>query len=327
MSVAWPERVRLWDAALAAVRGYFREQGLREVSTPVRVRAVAIEPFIEPIAAPPGLLATSPELAMKRLLVRGSGPIFQVSHVFRRAELGERHSEEFHLVEWYRVGEPLAAVVADVERLVERVFAATGASGHAPKRWLTVAFRDAVAATCGARLRGDEGPDALLAALPAELAGATRAGIAPAGAAGPDAARLLAWTSFFSAWSDMYFEPWLKDQEGVHLTGFPAPLAALAELEPAGSVARRAECHVRGLELANGYGELRDPVEQRRRFAAVAGLRSALGLPALPVDEEFLGELPRMPACSGMALGLDRLLTLAAGQRRIGDVSLALGSA
>ena len=123
--VPWPERVRLWDAALSAVRDYFREQGLREVSTPVRVPAVAIEPFIEPIAAPPMLLATSPELAMKRLVARGSGSIFQISHVFRRAEVGERHSEEFHLVEWYRVGATLEQVTGDVEAIVARVFAAT----------------------------------------------------------------------------------------------------------------------------------------------------------------------------------------------------------
>ncbi|MFY0532025.1 amino acid--tRNA ligase-related protein [Nannocystis pusilla] len=133
--LAWPARVQIWDAALAAVRGYFRDQGLREVSTPVRVPAVAVEPFIDPIAAPPGLLATSPELAMKRLLVRGSGPIFQVAHVFRRAEIGERHSEEFHLVEWYRLGADLDPLLADVEALVARVFAATGSNGHVPKTW------------------------------------------------------------------------------------------------------------------------------------------------------------------------------------------------
>lgn len=325
MSLAWPERVRLWDAALAAVRGWFREQGLREVSTPVRVGAVAIEPFIEPIAAPPGLLVTSPELAMKRLLARGSGSIFQIAHVFRAAERGERHSEEFHLIEWYRVGAPLGRVVADVAELVARVFEATGSMGHAPKAWRTLAFRDAVRTTCGARLAGDEQPAALLAALPDELAAATRAGLVAAPAS-PAAARLLAWTAFFSAWSDMYFEPWLKEQQGVQLIDFPAPLAALAELDASGLVARRAECHVFGLELANGYQELRDPDEQRRRFAAVADLRAALGLAALPVDEAFLAELPATPACSGMALGLDRLLTLAAGRARIEDVSLALGS-
>lgn len=323
--VPWPERVRLWDAALAAVRAYFREQGLREVSTPVRVPAVAIEPFIEPVAAPPGLLATSPELAMKRLLARGSGSIFQIAHVFRRAEVGERHSEEFHLVEWYRVGASLADVVRDVEALVSRVCAATGAIGHVPKDWRSVGFLDAVAATCGARLAGDEDAEALVAALPPALAAEVTAGLAPAGRSAAAVRRLLAWTAFFTAWSDLYFEPWLAGQEGIHLRDFPAPLAALAELDGAARLARRAECHVRGVEVANGYQELRDPDEQRRRFEAVAGLRAALGQPALPIDAAFLGDLSRMPACAGMALGLDRLIAIAAGRTRLADVSLALG--
>jgi lysyl-tRNA synthetase class 2 len=202
---------------MAAVRGYFRDQGLREVSTPVRVRAVAVEPFIEPIAAPPGLLVTSPELAMKRLLVRGSGPIFQIAHVFRRAEIGERHSEEFHLVEWYRLGADLDPLLADVEALVARVFAATGTNGHVPKNWQRARFLEVVTATCGARLRGDEDADSLAAALPPALAAEVARTLAPAGEPGPRARTLLAWTGFFTVWSDMFFEPWLKEHEGTHL--------------------------------------------------------------------------------------------------------------
>lgn len=325
--LAWPERVRVWDAALAGVRGYFRGQGLREVSTPVRVRAVALEPFIEPVAAPPGLLATSPELAMKRLLCRGSGSIFQVSHVFRRAEVGLRHSEEFHLVEWYRVGADLAALLADVAALVACVFQATGREEHVPKDWHTLAFLDAVEATCGARLAGGEDVEALLAALPPALAEATRAGLRPAESAPPGARRLAAWTAFFSAWSDMHFEPWLEGQAAVHVLDFPAPLAALARVREEGgrSLAGRAESHLLGVEIANGYVELADAGEQRRRFEDVAGLRAGLGLPGLPVDEEFLAELPDLPACVGMALGLDRLIMLASGRSSLDEVSLGLG--
>ncbi|MDC0722995.1 amino acid--tRNA ligase-related protein [Nannocystis bainbridge] len=323
--LAWPARVQIWDAALAAVRGYFREAGLREVSTPVRVPAVAVEPFIEPIAAPPGLLATSPELAMKRLLVRGSGPIFQIAHVFRRAEVGDRHSEEFHLVEWYRLGADLDPLLADVEALVARVFAATGTNGHVPKTWQRARFGDVVTATCGARLRGDEGPDALVAALPPALAAEVVAALVPAAGADPAARTLMAWTAFFTAWSDMFFETWLKGHEGTHLVDFPAPLAALAVTDPERPwLARRAECHVGGLEIANGYVELRDADEQRRRFAAVNELRRAHGSAALPIDDEFLTELPGLPPCAGIALGLDRLITLAACRTRLADVSLAL---
>ncbi|MFZ6177765.1 amino acid--tRNA ligase-related protein [Nannocystis pusilla] len=324
--LAWPARVQIWDAALAAVRGYFRDQGLREVSTPVRVPAVAVEPFIDPIAAPPGLLATSPELAMKRLLVRGSGPIFQIAHVFRRAEIGERHSEEFHLVEWYRLGADLDPLLADVEALVDRVFAATGSNGHVPKTWQRARFLEVVTATCGAALRGDEDPGQLLAALPPALADEVARAADMSADAEPRARTLLAWTAFFTAWSDMFFEPWLKGHEGTHLVDFPAPLAALAITDPVRPwLARRAECHVGGLEIANGYVELRDADEQRRRFAAVNELRRVHGAPALPIDEDFLAELPGLPPCAGIALGLDRLITLAACRTRLADVSLALG--
>src|SRR5690606_31026738 len=121
-----------------------------------------------------------------------------------RAEVGDRHSEEFHLVEWYRLGADLGPLLADVEAIVARVFDATGLKAHAPKAWQTARFRDVVADTCGARLRGDEEAAELLAAAPPELSAALASALAPAGGAGPAARTLLAWTAFFSAWSDMY---------------------------------------------------------------------------------------------------------------------------
>jgi lysyl-tRNA synthetase class 2 len=325
-ALAWDRRVALWDAVFAAVRGALRATGSREVSTRIRVDAPAIEPYIEPIEADGRWLATSPELAMKRLLVRGSGPIFQIAHVFRRAEIGARHSEEFHLVEWYRLGADLDPLLADVEALVARVFAATGSNGHVPKTWQRARFLEVVTATCGAALRGDEDPGQLLAALPPALAGEVARAADMSAGAEPRARTLLAWTAFFTAWSDMFFETWLKGHEGTHLVDFPAPLAALAITDPARPwLARRAECHVGGLEIANGYVELRDADEQRRRFAAVNELRRVHGAPALPIDEDFLAELPGLPPCAGIALGLDRLIALAACRTRLADVSLALG--
>lgn len=322
----WPERVRAWDAAFAAIRGHLRGEGLREVSTPVRGRAVALEPFIEPVAAPPGFLLTSPELPMKRLLCRGSGPIFQIAHVFRRAEVGARHREEFHLLEWYRLdpaGVGLPLVLADVEALADRVFSATGREGQVPKRWPRVGFLDLVEATCGARLRGDEDAAGLLAALPAELAAATRAGLPARAAAEP----LAAWVAFYTAWSDGHGDAWVAGRPALHLVDYPGPLAALSRRrEVAGlCLADRAESYLFGVEIANGYVELSDPAEQRRRFEAVARLRAAYGAPALPLDEEFLAELSGLPPCVGMALGVDRLIMLASGRESLEEVSLALG--
>ncbi|MEZ4453408.1 MAG: amino acid--tRNA ligase-related protein [Nannocystaceae bacterium] len=343
----WRERVILWDRALAAVRALLRGRGLAEVSTPVRVNAVAVEPFIEPIAAPPGLLQTSPELAMKRLLCRGSGSIFQVSHVFRRAERGARHSEEFHLVEWYRVDAPLEAVQDDVEAVIAAVFDALGAAPLPAfdRRDLL----DLVAETAGLELRGDEPAERLSAGAASIGLEVVDPGLAVGrdapeiggegdrrGCDDPAAVRdLAAWSSFFSSWSDRHLDPWLVDRgrRGIHLGGFPPALAALAALRDAGRgdgsrLAERFESHVGGVELANGYHELRDPAEQRRRFTVVNGLRRAHGLEPLPIDDDFLADLGGLglPACSGVALGLDRLMMVAVGATRLADVSLALGA-
>lgn len=332
--LAWPERVRLWDAVLAAVRGVLRGAGLCEVSTPVRVDAPAIEPYIEPIASAGKYLATSPELAMKRLLCRGSGSIFQVAHVFRGGEIGERHSEEFHLLEWYRVERDLQAVEADVEAVVAAVFAAAGAEARAPGRWRRVDFLDVFAETTGVQLRGDEDASALAGALRAaprllaQVEHTREPG--PAAVDDPEVRRLAAWTALFGVWSDGYLDPWLAQQPGgVHLEAFPQALAALSECEAerGRAVARRVESYFGAVELANGYRELRDADEQRRRFAVVNAMRAALGRERLPLDEGFLADLaaPGLPACAGVALGLDRLVMLACQRVRLDDVSLAFG--
>lgn len=323
-------RVAVWDAVLTAVRGHLRERGLREVSTPVRVLAPAIEPYIEPIAAPPGFLATSPELAMKRLLCRGSGPIFQLSHVFRQAERGDRHSEEFHLLEWYRLGDDLTRVEADVEAVVAAVFLAVGA--EPPARWLRIDFFSLFERTTGVPLRGDEDDEALRAVVgPALRAMVWDGRPGPLTNPDPGVRNLAAWTALFSAWSDLHLEPWLSLQGGVgvHLGEFPAALAALAQRsqQDGRAVAHRVESHVAGVELANGYLELRDPAEQRRRFTSVNALRAALGQVSLPLDEDFLRELGGLPLTTGMALGLDRLIMLACSCTRLEDISLALGAA
>ena len=323
----WSERVALWDAALESVRRYLRAEGMREVSTPVRVAGVAVEPFIEPLTAPPGYLATSPEMVMKRLLCRGSGSIFQVSHVFRASEVGAHHSEEFHLIEWYRLGAPLAVARGDVESLVDAAFAAARRDPVAS--WSTFGVMELIEETLGCALRGDEEAEELAqesarCGLPLHVAGLDDPS--------PEVRRLAAWTAFISEWSDAHLDPWLELRGGgVHVCDFPPALAALSEIREVDgcALAARFESFVDGVELANGYQELRDPAEQAARFAAVAGLRRAHGAPALPVDEGFLADLRGfgLPACAGVALGLDRLLMLAVGATRLGQVSTALSVA
>jgi len=326
-------RIAAWDAAFAAVRGFFRARGLLEVSTPVRLSAVAIEPYIEPVAADGGVLATSPELPMKQLVMAGSGPIFQVAHVLRASERGARHAEEFHLIEWYRPGVADPAVLcSDVEGLVAAVFEAVG--HHAPpSTWRTFGLVDLIAETTGLSLRGDESASALYGAL------AGRPALQPilleeTRAASPEVVDLAAWSSFFSHWSDTALDPWLAAQPGgVHVVEFPPALAALSRItaplvtrSTRGPVAQRVESHVGGLELSNGYLELRDAIEQRRRFETVQALRSSLGQAPLPMPETFIDELSTrgLPDTVGCALGLDRLVALAMGSTTLSDIALPL---
>lgn len=323
-------RVLLWDAANLAVREHFHTAGLREVMTPPVVDAVAIEPWIEPVAASTGWLRTSPELAMKRLLAAGSGPIFQIADVARAGETGAWHREQFVLVEWYREGDALGDVIADVESLVARVVELAApwmiSTIEAPLTWTRVAFLDALAETMpGTVLRGDEDADALARAVPSlDLPEIRTRSI--------EARTLEAWTAFFSAWSDAHLDPWLQGKsasgEGIHLVEFPAPLAALAVLardDRDRRVSGRFESHALGRELANGYRELRDPIEQRTRFACVAELRAAHDRVALPMPEAFLADLadPGLPPCCGAALGLDRLIALAVGATSLADIALS----
>lgn len=333
-ALGWDARVELWDQCLAAVRTELRGQGMAEVSTPVRVDAPAVEPYIDPIAAPPKYLATSPELAMKRLLCRGTRSIFQISHVFRRAEIGAQHSEEFHLVEWYRVGTTeLDVVQADVERLVAGVFAAAG--GTPPTKWMHVQFLNLLAQHTGLSLRGDESAPVLLETCQQRgvnqqlyLPGTTAMFADTTNAVSEQVATLYAWTELFSSFCDRDLDPWLAKlgPVGVHISGFPAVLAALSECSEVGGrhLAHRFESHVFGVELANGYRELRDPQVQANRFAVVNGLRRQLGQVSLPIDKPFISDLtsPGLPACAGVALGLDRLIMLAAGRSCLADICL-----
>lgn len=326
---AGADLVRVWDACLHAVRDELRGAGLREVWTPVRVLAPSVEPFIEPVRSGSAFLATSPELAMKRLRCAGAGEIFQVAPCFRAGECGALHREEFHLVEWYTDGTGLQGITVRVEGLVARVFDAVaeatgGAAAHAPQRWETVSFLDTVEDRIGLGLRGDEGA--------AELGRVVRA-VDPA--LDPDVPgegaveQLWAWCAFFTRFCDGHLDPWLRSRGvagiGVHVRDFPPPLSALAAVDrgQARPCALRVESHVGGRELANGYVELRDAREQRRRFETVNGMRVALGQDPLPLDEAFLATLadPGLPPTVGCALGLDRLVMLALGATTLDAVA------
>lgn len=330
-------RVEVWDRALALIRSTLRAAGLREVSTPVLVQAPAIEAGIQPLRAPPGYLATSPEQAMKRLLCLGSGPIFQISHVFRDGDQSPRHRQEFHLLEWYRTEESADAVLRDVENLFGCCFAAAGHPG--PAQWRRIGLLDVIDETLGLSLRGDEDADDLHRQIVALRDGSELLARAPPGP--PSAARTLGtWDAFINAFGDHFLAPWLLAQPGVgvHLGDYPAVLCAMAATgtvgwaspSPAGKqLTHRFESFVGGIECANGYRELRDPDEQWRRIMLTNQLRELQGLFPLPLDHSFLAALrnPGMPCCAGVALGLDRALMVACGAQDLRHVSTHLDPA
>lgn len=324
------ERVRVWDRALATVHAHMRSRGLAEVVTDLRRDEVALEPWIDPVASGASWLVTSPELALKTLVAHGAGAIYQLAHVWRAGERGRWHRPEFHLVEWYRPGAELAALHADVESLVAAMIDALApwaTTAVSTPRWRSETWLELFAATTGIVLAGDEGPD--------ELAVRVRGTALASWPAPPpgddDMRRLWAYSALFSAWSDACLDPWLAARaqagEAVHLVAFPPALAALSRLDRDAhgrTVALRFESHVFGRELCNGYDELRDASEQRRRFAAVARMRAAAGQGAIGLPEAFLAVLahPGLPACVGAALGLERLVACALGADGLEAIAL-----
>ncbi|MGH8198183.1 MAG: EF-P lysine aminoacylase EpmA [Steroidobacteraceae bacterium] len=289
-------------AMLARVRAYFAAQDVLEVQTPVLSAAAASDPQIESISARPArggalFLQTSPEYPMKRLLAAGLGDCYQVCPVFRDGENGRLHNPEFTMIEWYRLDFGVAEIQRDVDRLIRVACGELRAFG--PSR--SVTYREAIAGACGIDCR-----QAVTAEIRAALA-----------ARGIEPALTADWDR--DAWLDLLMGalvgPALGHDAPVFVRDYPATQASLARLrqEPDGTrVAERFELYVDGLELANGFRELGDALEQRRRFEQDLESRRRRGQPVNPLDERLLAALTHgLPVCSGVALGFDRLVMAA----------------
>jgi elongation factor P--(R)-beta-lysine ligase len=302
------ERLRARAALLARARAFFAARAVMEVDTPLLVNAPVSDVHIHSarvlLAAspePPLYLHTSPEYAMKRLLAAGSGDIYQICHVVRGEESGALHNPEFTLIEWYRLGADLDALMAEVEALVRVLL---GERAPAPCERLSY----------GEAFRRETGLDPLTAPV-AELARA----------AADDGFRGGAETSR-DEWLELLMAARVGPRLGrgalTFLHGYPASQAALARLDPHDArVAHRFELYCEGLELANGFHELGAADEQRERFHRDHEERRRRGLPVAPLDERLLAALASgLPDCAGVALGFDRTLMLAVGASHIDQV-------
>jgi len=315
-----------WTAARArqlvqrTIRARLEALDYQEVETPLLVPAPGMEPHIRAFEVPflpetdlgrarTLYLHTSPEYAMKRLLADGSGPIFQICKVFRNGEVSPTHNPEFTMLELYRPGADYRVIMDDLESVLAAAADALGRAepfGLRPYERVTV--REA--------LRRETGIDLREAADAHSLAEAAR--------------RVGVRSEPGDGFEDVFFrlflervEPRLGRDRPTFLVDYPASMAALARLSPRDpAVAERFELYAHGLELANGFSELTDPTEQRRRLEEERAFRVARGRPAYPLDEAFLEAVGRMPAAGGVAIGLDRVLMLLLGAGRIEDVLL-----
>lgn len=276
--------------ALGAIREWFSEEHFVEVDTPVRVRTPGLDLHVDALPQARGHLVTSPEFFMKRLLVGGLPRIYQLAHCFRADERGAQHEPEFMLLEWYRAFSGAEQLMHDTESIVRCVVEELGKriAVKAPFERITVrAAFQRFASERDAVSLAKKDPD-----------------------------------RYFELLVDRVEPALEKLGRPIFLVEYPLSEASLARASPNDpTVAERFELYLSGVELCNGFGELTEPAEQRRRFQKDRSLRKRLGRPDYPLDERFLSALREgMPEAGGNALGVDRLIALALGATSIQEV-------
>jgi len=292
---------KLRSKLYALVRTFFAERGVLEVETPILCEGGNTEPNIESFStmfagSRERWLRTSPEHALKRLVAGGIGDCYEIGRVFRNGEAGRRHNPEFTMLEWYRIGFDHMRLMRETAALVLAALASKGWSADV----VETSYRDLFATL------GIDPFEATLDALRAPLA---EFRINPAGLSRDD-------------WLDLLIthriQPTFPKDRITVVYDFPASQCALAKIRD--GVAERFELFLGSYELANGYHELTDAAEQRARFENDNARRRARGQREVPLDERFLEALAQLPACAGVALGVERLLMVLADTDDIVEV-------
>ena len=307
--------IRMRARVNRAIREFFEDRGVLEVETPLLSRGTVTDPGITPFITAyhrPGsphsedlYLQTSPEFAMKRLLAAGSGSIYQMSKAFRNEEQGRYHNPEFTLLEWYRVEFDLDQLLDEVEALILMLAASLGKGLSTKRISYQALFQEKL--EC----------DPLTSSLHEFQAKATALGL-------PEASHLCGEDR--ATWLDLLFGHFIQPDLGrealTMVTGYPAILPSLARACPHDPrYVERSELFLEGMELGNGFHELRDPKEQRQRFERDLERRKLHGQVIPPMDQRLLDALGvGLPACSGMAIGLDRLLMALIGSSSLDEV-------
>jgi lysyl-tRNA synthetase class 2 len=274
------DSIVLRDALMRGIRAFFHGRGFTEVETPIRLDTPCMELHIDAEPSGPRYLRTSPEIFHKQLLAGGHEKIFEIGKCFRRGEYGPLHHPEYTMLEWYRANADYMDVLEDTHSLIDAVWKRERLS------WTVRSVSDAFLRFAGWNPVGNFDEDRFDLDLVEKV------------------------------------EPALKQLGGaVVLKDYPIEAAALSRRKPDDPrVAERWELYIDGIELANAYSELTDPIEQRERFEACAERRKTLGKEIYGIDANFIQALGRMPPSGGAALGVDRLLMLMAGGTSLDQV-------
>lgn len=283
---------------LAKIRKFFALRNVLAVETPLLLPATNPTPYLDNFSCDNLYLQTSPEFAMKRLLAAGSGDIYQICKAFRKEELGRLHNPEFTMLEWYRLSFDHHALMDETDALLKYTIKSPPAKRYTYQE-VCEKFLEINPHTCNLKQLKliAKKNDLLVSGLDNDL----------------------------DIWLQLLFthliEPKLDHNQPAFIYDFPASQAMLARIRPGKvKIASRFEVYYQGMELANGFHELKNPQEQRQRFEDDLAKRKKLKLPPIPLDEKFLAALPKLPNCAGIALGVDRLMMIAANAASLDDI-------